>query len=266
MAAVQKQNSVFIREVWDHNVEEEIEAIRWVAKKFRYVAMDTEFPGTVVKEIGHCRSRKEYEYRLMTANVNLLSLIQLGLTFADKDGNLPDCGTGQPCVWQFNFREFDPRRDLHAPDSIELLRKNGIDFNKNNQMGIDARRFARLLNSTGIFIDRSIHWIAFHGVYDVGYVVKLLTCRSLPPSEDQFSYLVRLYFPNIYDVKHLIRYCDGLYGGLNKLAELLNVERVGTSRQAGTDSLLTCSVFMKLKQRFPQTYIERFANVVYGLE
>ncbi|CAF2115104.1 unnamed protein product [Brassica napus] len=40
-----------------------------------------------------------------------------------------------------------------------------------------------------------------------------------------------------------------LYGGLSKVAELLGVGRVGMSHQAGSDSLVTSRVFMKMKER-----------------
>ena len=36
-------------------------------------------------------------------NVDMLKLIQLGLTFTDSEGNLPRIN-GELCVWQFNFR------------------------------------------------------------------------------------------------------------------------------------------------------------------
>lgn len=37
--------------------------------------------------------------------------------------------------------------------------------------------------------------------YDFGYLLKLLTCAPLPNSEDEFSELLRIYFPIAYDMK-----------------------------------------------------------------
>ena len=36
-------------------------------------------------------------------NVDMLKLIQLGMTFVNAKGTLPTFG-GELCVWQFNFR------------------------------------------------------------------------------------------------------------------------------------------------------------------
>lgn len=39
--------------------------------------------------------------------------------------------------------------------------------------------------------------------------------------------LMRTYFPKVYDIKYLMKFCDNLHGGLNRLAEILEVERIG---------------------------------------
>ena len=46
-----------------------------------------------------------------------------------------------------------------------------------------------------------VRWISFHSGYDFGYLLKLLTCTALPASEADFFELMKLYFPNIYDIK-----------------------------------------------------------------
>jgi len=61
---------------------------------------DTEFPGVVARPIGSFKTSSDYHYQTMRCNVDLLKIIQVGLTIADEDGNYPqDIST-----WQFNFR------------------------------------------------------------------------------------------------------------------------------------------------------------------
>ncbi|XP_015933705.1 probable CCR4-associated factor 1 homolog 6 [Arachis duranensis] len=259
-------DSVEIREVWNHNVEEEFSIIREIVDDYPYIAMDTEFPGIVLRPVGNFKNSYDFHYQTLKENVDMLKLIQLGLTFSDEQGNLPRCGTSDaPCIWQFNFREFNLNEDVFANDSIELLRQSGIDFQKNNADGIDARRFGELLMSSGIVLNDNVHWVTFHSGYDFGYLLKLLTCQNLPETQTGFFNLINLYFPTVYDIKHLMKFCNSLHGGLNKLAELLEVERVGVCHQAGSDSLLTSSTFRKLKENFFSGSLQKYAGVLYGL-
>ena len=84
--------------------------------------------------------------------------------------------------------------------------------------------------------------------------------------EDFFSEL-KLYFPQIYDIKYLMKSCEGLKGGLNKLAEDLEVERIGPEHQAGSDSLLTQATFFKMRSLFFENELDscKYLNVLYGL-
>lgn len=61
---------------------------------------DTEFPGVVARPIGEFRSNADYQYQLLRCNVDLLKIIQLGLTFMNEQGEYPP-GTS---TWQFNFK------------------------------------------------------------------------------------------------------------------------------------------------------------------
>jgi hypothetical protein len=54
--------------------------------------------------------------------------------------------------------------------------------------------------------------------------VQVLTCQPLPSAEPEFFELLNLYFPCVFDIKYLMKFCDNLHGGLNKLAELLDVQ------------------------------------------
>lgn len=265
MSELPKDDSIEIREVWNDNLEEEFALIRDIVDEYPYIAMDTEFPGVVLRPVGNFKHINEYNYQTLKDNVDMLKLIQLGLTFSDRNGNLPTCGTGTGCIWQFNFCEFNVSEDVYANDSIELLRRSGIDFKKNNEMGIDANRFAEHLMASGIVLNDNVQWVTFHSGYDFGYLIKLLICKNLPETQARFFDLLNMYFPLVYDIKHLIKFCNSLHGGLNKLAELLEVERIGICHQAGSDSLLTSCTFKKLKDNFFNGSTEKYAGVLYGL-
>nr|ACN40154.1 unknown [Picea sitchensis] len=265
MSILPQSDSLIIREVWADNLVEEFALIREIVDDYPYIAMDTEFPGIVVRPVGNFKTASEFHYYTLKSNVDVLNLIQLGLTFSDEDGNLPRCGTDKYCIWQFNFREFNLDKDMYASDSIELLQQSGIDFKKNNEKGIDAQVFAELLMSSGIVLNDTVHWVTFHSGYDFGYLLKLLTCQQLPPTRAGFFKLINMYFPTVYDIKHLMKFCNSLYGGLNKLAELLDVKRIGVCHQAGSDSLLTSCAFRKLREGFFNGSTEKYAGVLYGL-
>jgi hypothetical protein len=60
---------------------------------------DTEFPGVVARPIGTFKTSSDYHYQTMRCNVDLLKIIQIGLTLSDEDGNYPQDAS----TWQFNF-------------------------------------------------------------------------------------------------------------------------------------------------------------------
>eukprot|EP00294_Goniomonas_avonlea_P003823 CAMPEP_0114542530 /NCGR_PEP_ID=MMETSP0114-20121206/1883_1 /TAXON_ID=31324 /ORGANISM="Goniomonas sp, Strain m" /LENGTH=281 /DNA_ID=CAMNT_0001726831 /DNA_START=12 /DNA_END=857 /DNA_ORIENTATION=- len=251
-----------IRDVWAETLEQEFVAIRELVERYPYVAMDTEFPGVVARPVGTFRSNADYQFQTLKCNVDLLRIIQLGMTFSDKDGNLPpDC-----CTWQFHFK-FNLTEDMYAQDSIDLLTKAGIDFKKHDEYGIDVMLFGELLMTSGLVLTENVKWISFHSYYDFGYLLKLLTSTKLPAEEHDFFELLRCYFPCIYDIKYLMRSCEHLRGGLNKLAETLEVERYGPSHQAGSDSLLTSATFFKMRSLFFENNIDdsKYLGVLYGL-
>ncbi|XP_062078353.1 probable CCR4-associated factor 1 homolog 7 [Humulus lupulus] len=236
-------DSIHFREVWSDNLDQEFRLIRDIVDAYPYVSVDTEYPGTVVEPI----SWENREYENMKTNVNLTKLIQVGFTFSDENGNLPTCGTDKYCVWQFNFCEFVLDRDLCAKASINLLRRSGIDFMKNNEKGVSCISFAELLMSSGAVLNDEVHWITFHGSCDFAYLLKLLTGKNLPDTEAGFFELIRIYFPKLYDIKYLMG-LRRVEGGLSTISSILGVQRIGTSHLAGSDSLLTCCTFMKFRE------------------
>ncbi|KAJ2931855.1 hypothetical protein H1R20_g5237, partial [Candolleomyces eurysporus] len=251
-----------IRDVWAPNLEIEMRNIREAIDKYPYIAMDTEFPGVVARPIGSFKTSSDYHYQTMRCNVDLLKIIQVGITLADEEGhNPPDCST-----WQFNFK-FSLGEDLYAPDSIDLLQKSGIDFQRYEEIGILPNDFAELTITSGLVLVPEVKWISFHSGYDFGYFVKLLTAKSLPTSEDEFFDLLKLWFPTVYDIKFLMRAAKNLKGGLQDVADDLGVMRIGSSHQAGSDSLLTASTFFKMREIYFNDQIDdsEYSGKLYGL-
>jgi len=251
-----------IREVWNSNLEEEFRKIRQIIKQYNYVAMDTEFPGVVARPIGEFKSSTDYQYHLLRCNVDLLRLIQVGLTFLNEKGETPkDVST-----WQINFK-FSLGEDMFAQDSIELLQTSGLQFKRHEEDGIDVLTFAEFLMTSGLVLMENVKWLSFHSGYDFGYLLKLLTNTTLPTEETEFFELLQIYFPVIYDVKYLMKSCKNLKGGLQEVADMLQIERVGPQHQAGSDSLLTGITFFKMRDVFFEGYIDdkKYCGHLYGL-
>lgn len=255
-------NEPVIVDVWNINIDEIFRKIRMIVQKYPYVAMDTEFPGIVARPIGEFRSNSEYQYQLHRCNVDLLKIIQLGITFMDEHGNFPPGGA----VFQFNFK-FNLTEDMYAQDSIDLLTNSGILFKKHEEDGIEVSHFAELLMMSGIILSEKVKWITFHSGYDFAYLLKVLTAINLPSDETEFFELLRIYFPRIYDVKYLMKSCKDLKGGLQEVADILQIQRIGPQHQAGSDSLLTIMTFMKMRESYFEDNIDddKYCGHLYGL-
>lgn len=67
-------------------------------------------------------------------------------------------------------------------------------------------------------------------------------------------------------LEHLMRSCKSLKGGLQDVADELQVPRIGPQHQAGSDSLLTAATFFKMRARFFEDDIDpKYLGTLYGL-
>lgn len=175
----------------------------------------------------------------------MLHMIQLGLSVCDENGNVPP----DVCTWQFNLH-FDVTSDMCAPDSLELLTTAGLDFERHMRLGIDHEVFGEMMVSSGLVLLDDVRWVSFHSGYDFGYLLKLVTGEPLPELESEFFERLHKWFPCVYDVKFMMRSCKTLKGGLQDVADDLQISRIGQKHQAGSDSLLTALIFFKLRDSF----------------
>ncbi|CAK9782459.1 putative ccr4-not transcription complex, subunit 7 [Cutaneotrichosporon oleaginosum] len=260
MVSAQRQPDYGIREVWADNLEAEFQQLRVAVDQYPYISMDTEFPGIVARPIGSFKTGSDYHYQTMRCNVDMLKIIQLGVTLSDENGHSPEGYT-----WQFNF-QFNLTDDMYAPESIELLKNSGIDFKRNEEDGIDVEYFGELLVTSGLVLFPNVKWVSFHSGYDFGYLLRILTCEPLPATENDFFKMLFVWFPCIYDIKHVVRSVKTLRGGLQEIAESLGVQRIGPQHQAGSDSLLTASVFFRIRTNFFNNVLDDsyYKNYLYG--
>ncbi|XP_074352932.1 putative CCR4-associated factor 1 homolog 11 [Apium graveolens] len=275
-----RNSRVIIREVWAYNLDSEFTILQNTVKYYSYVSLDTEYPGVIYHPVIYTNNHVTHlspsqNYYLMKANVDATNVIQLGLTLSDENGNLPHLGTDSCYVWQFNFKDFNVDKDLSNPASIELLKQQGINFLKNKQQGISGREFSRLFfycfgpgrkfnNPTE---NLKITWVTFHGHYDIAYLLAMIIQTKLPYDLDTFIHLLHYYFgSSVYDLKMILKF-QGLHGGLERMAEILEVDRLaGKHHQAGSDSLLTMRMFLKTKKSyFSGNNFDKLSHFTYML-
>ncbi|ORY70074.1 ribonuclease H-like domain-containing protein [Pseudomassariella vexata] len=283
------QNKGRIRDVWKHNLNEEIAILRELIDEYSFVAMDTEFPGIVGRPMGNFLDKSDYHYQTLRVNVDMLKIIQVGIAIFNDKGETPparpsaDSADVSPTVrkylathgslpyaWQFNFH-FDIKEDMANQSSIESLQQAGIDFEKLERDGIDPNAFAALMTTSGLVSFEEVKWLSFHGGYDFGYFTKCLMDEELPNDGTRFDSLMKIWFPTTYDVKHLLKYAIKLHSngrlpstdpsvpeilqkfeiksGLEAAAETFKIKRVGAAHQAGSDSLLTGKIFFSLREK-----------------
>lgn len=250
--------------------------------------------------MGNFMSSSDYHYQTLRLNVDMLKIIQLGITLFTEDGETPPAteelpqsqGSRKalvqiPHTWQFNF-EFSMENDMYSEPSIETLRVAGVELQRLERDGIDPKKFAALLQTSGLVMDDNVHWISFHGGYDFGYLTKLLFVNAMPENERQFDDLMKKYFPTIYDIKFLMKRASKQHNmgqltpsgpdtvdvlsrfdqksSLESLIEILKIKRTGLAHTAGSDAMSTGKVFFKIRERiFGGEIPEEHVGKVWGL-
>ena len=259
-----EENASYIKEVYASNFKQELKNIFSIIERgeFIYIGMDTEFPGNVcnINTIDN-----EFYYKNMKLNVESTKIIQLGITLTNKNGEYPKKFPYH--TWQFNFK-FDLQNDKFSEESINLLKCNGIDFENLEKNGINQKKFVKEFMNSALVLNPNVKWISYHGSYDFAYLLKLLNGDDLPKTEQEFINTLKVFIPEFFDIKMLIKDIDIYFnGGLNRLIYNLDIERKGINHQAGSDSIATIEAFHKLikNQSITQIKMKKYKNVLYGI-
>lgn len=209
--------------------------------------------------MGNFPSKADYHYQCLRCNVDLLKLIQLGITLFSVDGDVPPAQSDEPsnrnysnslvmcpCTWTFNF-QFSLTDDMYSQDSIDMLQKAGVDFNKCEENGVDPKEFGSLLITSGLVLDPDVSWLSFHSGYDFGYLVKIMACQQLPHDEEEYLKIVRMWFPRIYDIKYLFRHAQRQHARGTMNTEAANII-TNIGQRSGLNDLADVSRYIALPE------------------
>ncbi|XP_078442712.1 putative CCR4-associated factor 1 homolog 8 [Wolffia australiana] len=235
-----------------------------------YVAIDTEFPGFIVQTPRQASGHRRYaDLRL---NGQRLKIVQLAFSFF-----VPGCERRQ--TWQINFRDFDAASpsDERWDESVEMLRGEGVDFERMRRDGVDSALLSSHLQPFFLLFSGwrpKPLWVTFHGAYDVADLAKLLIApEPLPPTLLEFTRLLANILGRVVDVKHLARHVGGAHLGLRRLAETLAVANslATSAHQADSQSLLAGKIYDVLVPCVPPARLlsggqDSDVGVLHGLE
>ncbi|SCU92536.1 LAME_0F00386g1_1 [Lachancea meyersii CBS 8951] len=276
--ALPPPNQFMMRDVWSNNLHAEFAQIRKLVGQYNVVAISTEFVGTIARPMGNFRSKNDYHYQTMRSNVDLLNPVQVGLSISDARGNKPESG---PSTWQFNFH-FDVTQEMVSAESLELLKKSGINFERHQNLGVTAFEFAQLLTDSGL-ISSDVTWVSYHAAYDFGFLVNMLMNSAMPNNKEDYVWWVQQFMTNFYDLNLINKFAQlQLQQGqkqnptpqqqptLEAMADEIGIPRFPLFSSTAGQSLLALLTFTHLFQlRIPHPQLgpnlTRCKNMIYGI-
>jgi CCR4-NOT transcription complex subunit 7/8 len=225
--------------VWAWNFDEEFDALLnavvSTSGSSAVLALDMEFPGFLKEEPRVCA--KGERYQALRENVDFMWPIQLGVAVASASGTLKG-------AWTFNLR-FDADKDPSSASGMAFLRRVGVDFARHRNEGIPAAMIGRRLASSSLvgWHRQAPWWLTFSGSYDLGFLLKLLSCgRPLPGEAASFDKALSVVCPWRHELRDQLP-----RGSLEVLGKQHGIPRRGQAHTAGSDALLTLELFLQLE-------------------
>uniref|UniRef100_A0A0E0M7S8 Uncharacterized protein n=1 Tax=Oryza punctata TaxID=4537 RepID=A0A0E0M7S8_ORYPU len=244
-----------VQSVWRENYMEQFKLVVDALNQPRrhlYIAIDMEFAADATTNIGRRPVTSTGCYQHLGKFVNGGDIVQMGLTFAFI-GDGEQSPHSPPIALEINFN-IDIKARKYNKKSIAFLSRQGHDLREHRKRGVSPRCvYEGLLRHLPFGDDRSVTWLAYHGDYDLGFLLCLLQREGhrgnhLPCQLGTFLHQLREEFPAFYDVRVMRQMLEdhGFSGKLTGLAEYLGIQRTGTAHHAGSDALLTLSCFFKI--------------------
>jgi len=225
-----------VRDVWAWNFDVEFDELLTAASTCgpggATLALDTEFPGFFI-DVPASAGRVP-KHQALCENVDNLRPIQVGVAVAREDGSVMG-------AWCFNLR-FDINVDLHTEASVKFLVEAGVDFPRHAREGIEASVIGKRLAASSL-VGRAgsrPHWVTFQGMYDLGYLLKLLTNWPMPSDASAFEDTLDAFCPRRCELRESFP-----RGSLDTLVRDHGVQRVGSAHTAGSDALATLDLFLR---------------------
>ena len=166
---------IAVSQVWKHNLLKEFDLIKIAGMTHILVAFDTEFPGVFSPmnidkgEHGKLPSWTTILSEIMSMLPKLFSWIWHSVTTKDHSPIY---------AWEFNFRDFEVYNDIQNTESIELLKSQGINFDKNLKEGIALLTLQRWCWNLGCW---AITLLSLGlPAYDIAHLMKILIRQPLP--------------------------------------------------------------------------------------
>lgn len=241
-----------INDVWAYNLDVECERLLVAAERCHYVAVDFEFPGVVLPSGRRRPETAEERYDSLRDSVDSTRPIQLGLALTDKAGSPIGC-------WQFNL-QFDDRIDRADRNALRFLTDAGLDLRRHASIGVETNLLGEKLMSSGLVLTDDIRWLAFHGMYDFAYLLKMISGTSMPYMLSEFDRTLDDYFPKRLDIKQYLP-----RGSLSRLGQEHGLRRCGREHQGGSDALMTAELFFRSVARTSGDIEMSFDGRLYGL-
>lgn len=90
------------------------------------------------------------------------------------------------------------------------MARSGVDLNTLESDGIDPEYFGELVFASGLVMNENVKWIAFHGSYDFGFLLKvrlsltsnLSSCVFVHPYSSSVRSCMFVCFQQLFQLRH----------------------------------------------------------------